>query len=76
VELGDNMGLLGIVATVCLGVAHCVLANVVALLSGLKANTVATRQQGQRRWAHMRIVKVGDANSWQMERGEGGIGWG
>jgi hypothetical protein len=43
VELSAGMRLLGIAATVCLGAAHCVLADVVALLSGLKANTVANR---------------------------------
>ena len=43
VELGAGTGLPGIAATVYLGAAHCVLADVVALLSGLKGNTFANR---------------------------------
>jgi predicted nicotinamide N-methyase len=73
VELGAGTGLPGIAATVCLGAAHCVLANVVALLSGLKANTVANRVSAVGPHAHF---EGGGCKFWRMDRGEGRVGWG
>jgi hypothetical protein len=73
VELGAGTGLPGIAATVYLGAAHCVLADVVALLRASKPTRSPTGSAPPGPHAH---CEGGGCKFWRMDRGEGGVGWG